>query len=77
LIISLKPGRISDIVETKFGYHLIKVIDKKSASTIPYKEVKEQLEQHLTQEKIQKELSLYVEQLKEKAKVEIFPTDDP
>ena len=74
---ALKSGTISDIVETKFGYHLIKVIDKKSESTIPYKDAKKRLEQHLKQKKIQKEITLYVEQLKEKAKVERFPTDDP
>ncbi len=73
---TLKPGAISDIVETRFGYHLIKVIDKKSESTTPYKDIKERLEQNLKQEKIQKEITLYVEQLKEKAKVERFPMDD-
>lgn len=76
---ALKPGAVSDIVETRFGYHLIKVIDKKSETTIPYKDVKDKLEQHLKQEKIQKEVTLYVEKLKEKAKVEKvekFSTDD-
>jgi len=73
---ALKPGAVSDIVETKFGYHLIKVIDKKPETTIPYKDVKDKLEQHLKQEKIQKEATLYVEKLKEKAKVERFSTDD-
>ncbi len=73
---ALKPGAVSDIVETRFGYHLIKVIDKKAGATIPYKDVKDKLEQHLKQEKIQKEVTLYVEKLKEKAKVEKFSTDD-
>ena len=73
---ALKPGTVSDVVETKFGYHLIKVIDKKSESTIFYKDVKERLDKHLKQKKIQNEITLYVEKLKEKAKVERFPTDN-
>ena len=76
---ALKPGAVSDIVETKFGYHLIKVIGKKPETTIPYKDVKDKLEQHLKREKIQKEVTLHVEKLKEKAKVEKvekFSTDD-
>jgi peptidyl-prolyl cis-trans isomerase C len=72
----LKPGTISDIVETNFGYHLIKVIDKKSESTIPYNDVKERLEQNLKQKKIQKEITSYVEKLKAKARVERFSTND-
>ncbi|MDY6953004.1 MAG: peptidylprolyl isomerase [Thermodesulfobacteriota bacterium] len=67
---SLKPGVVSDIVETKFGYHLIKVEDKKSAATTPYEDVKEMILENLKREKVQKEVELYVVKLKEEAKVE-------
>jgi peptidyl-prolyl cis-trans isomerase C len=74
---TLKPGEVSDIVETRFGYHLIKVMDKKPETTIPYKDAKNRIEQRLQNEKVQKEVKLYVEKLKEKAKVERFlPEDD-
>jgi peptidyl-prolyl cis-trans isomerase C len=69
---SLGPGKVSDIVETKFGYHLIKVIDKKPESTVPYEDVKDKIERRLKKEKAQKEVDLYVAKLKGKAKVERF-----
>ena len=68
----LKPGEVSDIVKTRFGYHLIKVVDKKPESTIPYEEIKDRLGQYLKQEKVQKEIKQLVEKLRKDAKVEMF-----
>jgi len=72
---SLEPNKTSDIVETMFGYHLIKTIDKKPETIVPYKDVKDKLEQYLKQEEVKKEIKLYVDKLRKKAKVEIFLTD--
>ncbi len=65
-------GEVSGIVETQFGYHLIKVTDKKPARTIPYKEVQLRLEQHLKKEKGKTEIQGYIENLKKSAKIKRF-----
>ncbi len=67
---ALKPEKVSDIVETQFGYHLIKVIDKKPETKIPYEDVKDNLVQHLKQEKTKQEVKMYIQTLREKAKIE-------
>jgi peptidyl-prolyl cis-trans isomerase C len=69
---SLKPGSVSEIVETQFGYHLIKVVDKKDASTVSYDDVKSKLEDYLKQQKVNEQLAQYIGQLKAGAKIQTF-----
>jgi len=69
---SLKPGEISDIVETDFGYHLIKAGDRKPETITDYKDIKDKLSQYLKQMKTGEEVKKYIEKLKEKAKIERF-----
>jgi peptidyl-prolyl cis-trans isomerase C len=66
----LKAGTVSDIVETQFGFHLIKATDKKEAGTMAYADIKERIGQHLKQEKVDQQLTQYVEQLRSSAKIE-------
>jgi peptidyl-prolyl cis-trans isomerase C len=68
----LKPGQISDVVTTQFGYHIIKVIDHKASRTIPFEESAPQIKQFLTQEKKQKHSDAFIEGLKKKSKIEVL-----
>lgn len=45
----MKVGEVSDIVETRFGYHIIKVTDRKEAGTQSFESVKDSVIERLGQ----------------------------
>ena len=69
---ALNPNGISDIVETQFGYHIIKVEDKKNARDIPFEEVKEAIRENIKVERGNKGIKEWIDKLRNQAKIEII-----
>ena len=67
---AMQPGDISDIVETQFGYHIIKVTDKHGPMT--FDEAKDDIMRTLGTQKIADSYSKYYAEVRNKAEVDVF-----
>jgi peptidyl-prolyl cis-trans isomerase C len=69
---SLKTGEVSGVVQTIYGYHIIKVEEKKEPQTVAEEDVREQIRQFLYSKKLQNAVHQRVNNLRQQAKVEIL-----
>lgn len=67
---ALKPGEISAVVGTRFGYHVIKLEDRKGPSVKSLEEATPAIRNLLTQQRTQQKIEALLEQLRSTAEIE-------
>ncbi len=65
----MKVGDVSDVILTQFGYHIIKLNDRKEGGTAPFDEVKEYIGTNMARDKQNSVMEKFVDGLKSKADI--------
>jgi len=66
----LAPGEISPVVETQFGYHVIKVTEHNDPQTVPLEKVRQEIHEHLKNSRQEEAFESFLQKLREKAQIE-------
>lgn len=74
---ALEQGQVSNIVKTQFGYHIIKVTDRKNEGLQSFDEVKDNITKWLKGQKQQDLMKKYFELIKSEAKIVYPPGKEP
>jgi parvulin-like peptidyl-prolyl isomerase len=69
-VFHLQVGEVSEIIRTQFGFHIIKLLDRKGG-TSPFEEVKEKVKADHYEKEMEKAYQQYLSTLKAKSVIEI------
>jgi parvulin-like peptidyl-prolyl isomerase len=69
---TLQKGQTSEVVETEYGFHVLRVEDQRPAATVPFEEARRQIENVLNRRKSRDIVRDRVAALRQQARVEVL-----
>ena len=69
--IQLRVGEVSGVIRTEFGFHLIKLLDRKGGEPPPFEEIKEKVQADYYGKEMEKAFQQFLSKLKGKSIIEI------
>ncbi len=69
---SMNAGDVSELVETNFGFHIIKIADTQASGTVPLDDVRPQIQEYLENQTRQEQTRAFVDTLRARGTVESF-----
>ena len=70
-LFSLKAGEVSGPIQTRLGFHLVKVLERKTTSSLSVMEANRAVYQQLYQQKVQQAFQRWLEELRRRAYIEV------
>lgn len=74
-IFELPIGELSDIIESRDGFHIVRVIDRNEASYTPFTEAQLEIKERIKNDKINAAFEEHLKAVRERVPVEYFPLD--
>ena len=74
-IFELPIGELSDIIESRDGYHIVRVIDRTEATHTPFTEAQVEIKKRLKNEKVNAAFEQHLKTVRDRIPVEYFPLD--
>jgi peptidyl-prolyl cis-trans isomerase SurA len=71
VVFSLNEGDVSNVVRSPLGFHIFKLLERKSGGTLPYQEVRSQVQELLLLERTEMAYKLWIKRLRDQAYVEV------
>ncbi len=68
-IFNLEPGKMSSIIESPFGFHIVRVLEREEAGLVPFAKVQAKIKNKINDERFRAAMLVRVEELKSDARV--------
>ena len=68
----IEKDTVSEVVETRHGFHILRVADRHPAEVVPFEQMRDFLKKYLQDEEAKKRLASHIVELKEKSEIEIM-----